>query len=65
MDAKDEDFKSSFFVGQKGCFTLLNSLLDPIENVNGEIVQLMAGKNTNSLYGMILTERGIRPARLR
>lgn len=56
--------KADFFVGQEGDFLLLDSFSDLIEVVNGEIVQLMEGENANSVYAMILTERGVRPARL-
>lgn len=51
-----------YYVGQTGSFMLLDAFYNPIETVQGRIVQLMDGKD--SLYAMIETERGVRPARL-
>lgn len=63
MCTKNES-KLDFFVGQKGHFMLLDSFKEPIEAVNGEIVQLMEGKESTLIYAMILTQNGTRPARL-
>jgi hypothetical protein len=54
--------REGFHVGQEGEFLLLDAFNQPIESVQGEIVQLMEGKN--SLYAMIMTARGLRPGRL-
>lgn len=55
---------ADFFVGQEGEFALLDSFSNLIEMVNGRILRLMAGENAGSVYALIITERGIRPARL-
>ncbi len=54
--------KEGYYVGQKGDFWLHDSFKRPIEKVRGEIISLMEGKD--SLYAMLRTERGTRPARL-
>ena len=64
MDTQEQESKADFFVGQKGEFLLLDSFRNPIEIVKGKILQVMEGKNAKSIYVIILTERGIRPARL-
>jgi hypothetical protein len=56
--------EADFFVGQEGEFILLDSFSNLIEKVSGRIVRLMEGKNGRSIYAMISTERGVRPARL-
>lgn len=60
--AKDIQSRKEFRVGQTGEFTIYNSFHEPIEKVRGRIVRLMDGKD--SLYALIETERGMRPARL-
>ena len=60
--AKDVQSRKGFQVGQIGEFTIYNSFHEPIETVRGRIVKLMDGKD--SLYALIETERGMRPARL-
>lgn len=64
MSIPERQAKGNFFVGQEGEFLLLDSCLQPIETVKGKIVRLMEGNGPDSLYAMIMTERGVRPARL-
>lgn len=54
--------KGGFQVGQEGEFLLYDSFHNPIETVRGKIVKLMEGKD--SVYAILETERGMRPARL-
>lgn len=60
--AKDQQSMEDFQVGQEGEFLLYDSFHEPIETVRGKIVKLMDGKD--SLYAILETERGMRPARL-
>jgi hypothetical protein len=53
---------AGFKVGQEGEFLLYDSFHNPIETVRGKIVKLMDGKD--SLYAILETEQGMRPARL-
>jgi hypothetical protein len=64
MVSQKRQATADFFVGQEGEFLLLDSFSNLIEIVTGKIIRLMDGKNGHSLYAMISTERGIRPARL-
>jgi len=64
MGDRNADPRREFFVGQEGEFQLLDSFSNPIEIVAGKIVKIMKSENSNSVYAMIATERGIRPARL-
>lgn len=51
-----------FCVGQEGKFLIYDAFHEPIETIHGKIVQLMEGQE--SLYALIQTKRGLRPARL-
>ncbi|NIQ94552.1 MAG: hypothetical protein GWN87_10295 [Desulfuromonadales bacterium] len=64
MDSKDQKSTSEYFVGQRGEFLVLDAFCNPIETVRGEIVKVMPSQNSDSVYAMIATERGIRAARL-
>lgn len=59
---KGQQSMEDFQVGQEGEFLLYDSFHKPIEKVRGKIVKLMDGKD--SLYAILETERGMRPARL-
>lgn len=64
MGDRNAESTTEFFIGQEGEFQLLDSFSNPIEIVEGKIVKIMESENSNSVYAMIATERGIRPARL-
>ena len=64
MGDRNADPRREFFVGQEGEFQLLDSFSNPIETVEGEIVRIMESENSNSIYAMIATKRGVRPGRL-
>jgi hypothetical protein len=62
MTVKHLKSGGGYHVGEEGEFTVHDAYNQPIETIRGKILNLIEGEK--SLYAMIRTDRGVRPARL-